>query len=344
MKKFTFNDWLEVKVTLKNKVVIPNENPNLKIVSLDEFELEDRIKIKTEQRTIFKQLFENQFDELMKVFNSKLLNSKRPIAYMNSEIESLKALIGAKFICTDGRCISPVRGDNKKFTEWYYKSMMIHKSHSISNGGMVWNFDEIPSPKSDFYENGMIPAEVMISAFSKMLYLLVVLNSENDNRKKVIDNKIQEKENKTIIETPTPVIKSTLDIHSVPHTENENISSEKNSLVSPEVNDVWKRYFVKKEAYDFFLKCKSELPSRGKKSPKTEKPSELSKFSVIFNFMTSKGLIFSGTKHNNFIDYLRVEQSVFIPSKINKFSHQTTDADKNLLKAWYKIDFPNGLS
>jgi hypothetical protein len=344
MKKFKFNDWLKVKVVLKNSLIIPYENPEIKIVSLDEFNLEDRTKIQTEQRIIFKELFQHQFDELMKDFTSKLLNSKTPIAYKNREIESLKSLIDNKFICKDGRCISPVKIDNKTFTEWYYKSMMEHNSLAVANGGIVRNYDGIPSPKSDFSENGMMPPEVMISVFSKMLATLNILNFNNEKRKKVIANKTHEKANESTSEGSTSVIKSTLDIHSIPNTENENISSVKNNLVYPDGNDEWKRYFIKNEAYDFFLKCKNKLKSRGKKSIKTEKPSELSKYSVIFNFMISKGLIFPDIKHKTFIDYLRVVHSVFIPSKIKKFTHQTTDADKDSLKDWYIIDFPNGLS
>lgn len=321
MKKFTFNDWLDVKVVLKNNEIIPNENSKIKTVSLDEFELEDRNKIITEQRIIFKQLFRSKFDELMKDFHSKLTNTLKPIAYKDREVESLRALFRGKFICKEGICISPVKGDNKTFDEWYYKSMMRHYSRAISNGGIVNNYDELPSPNSNFYDNGMIPAEVMISVFSKMLSTLEILASKKDKRKKINDNKPLEKNSETIIENS-----KSADITDYSTKDSDTISD----------NEEWKKYFSEQIAYDFFLDCVEKLPNTGR-----DDTSVIVKYALIYHFFQNNKLMFEHINHNAFMKYLTKKHEVKFSDNVIAFPKSRSRKNDLAIQLLFQERFPS---
>jgi hypothetical protein len=314
-KSYTFEDWLDVKVVLNTTKGIPNEVSEENIVSINAFNSEETNKIQEKQKSIFNELLDKEFEKIKNEFYSKIEISQVSKLLRKRELESLKALIGNKFICENGICRSPIKGDNKTFLDWYYRSMMNHKNNSIVSG-IVRSFDEIPSPNSRFYENGMIPPEVMISAVLKMSNLLQKMNTNPQKRGRLtvnLNDKNKEKENFEII------------------TNNDNAPIRG--------YEDWNRFFINKDAYDFFLDCKKELGSRGKKGGKTEIKSELTKYSNIFHFFTHKNLIHEGTKHKPFIKYLLEKHNAIFPPSTSSFPVKYSDADRRWISVAFKIWF-----
>ena len=103
------------------------------------------------------------------------------------------------------------------------------------------------------------------------------------------------------------------------------------------------RFFNSIEAYDFFIKCKNGIKSRGKirKSniDEIQSLSDLNKYSCIFHFMVLKKLIFLETKHSTFLQYLIEKHDAIIPKNQPKFPHRYSDSDRVLIEEWYKYDF-----
>jgi hypothetical protein len=316
-KSYTFEDWLNVKVVLNTTKGIPNEVSEENIVSINDFDTEEIKKIQEKQKSVFNELLDKEFEKIESEFFSKFKNSQVSKLLIKRELESLKALIGNKFICENGSYRSPIKGDNKTFLDWYYRSMMNHKINSMVGGNGDF-YDEIPSPNSCFYDNGRIPPEVMISVVLKMFSFLSVLNSNTENKvklKEISQNKTKEQ----IVDV------------SVSETS------------SDEENDKWKLFFVNRDYYDFFLFCKNKLPSNGKKLKKNngvETTSELSKYSNIFHFFLKEKLIYKHIKHEPFIEYLIDEQKVLIPSKTKTFPYRYSKFSRSEIEKYFLERFP----
>ncbi len=181
MGKYTFEDWLNVKVVLITTKGIPNEVSEGNIVSINDFNIAEIKKIQEKQKSVFNNLLEKEYFKTESEFLTKIKNSQFPKLLIKREVQSLKALIENRFICEDGVYRSPIKEDNKTFLDWYYRSMMNHKNNSIVSG-IVRFFDEIPSPNSRYYDNGRIPPEVMISVVLKMFSFLSRINPNSENK------------------------------------------------------------------------------------------------------------------------------------------------------------------
>jgi hypothetical protein len=320
--KYTYEDWLNVKVVLNSTKNIKDEVPEEKIASLDDFDMEEVKKIQEKQKNIFNELLEKEFQTMKNEFCSKLEISDVPRLLIRQELNSIKALFGEKFICDNDIYRSPIKGDNKVFLGTYYRSMMNHKNNSIVSG-IVRDFDEIPSPNSRFFEKGNIPPEVMISVFFKMFNFVSKINPVSRERKKPVQqpitNELKYKEIDQNNQTDSRV-----GINFIDNSPTEN-------------NDDWNTFFKYQNEYDFFLMCKKELPNRGKKSKKMNDKSELTKYSNIFHFFMEKGLIRKGTKHSTFIEYLIEEHDAIFPKKTISIPAKYSNVDRGLINGLFKI-------
>jgi hypothetical protein len=320
--KYTYEDWLNVKVVLNTTKGVPNEVSASTVVSFDEFATEEVLKIKEKQKFFFNEMLKKKYADVKNEFILKFENSKAPKLLIERERESLSALIGGKFICGNEIYRSPIVGDNKTFFDWYYTSMMNHKNNSIV-GGIVRDFTEIPSPNSCFYEKHGVPPEVMISVYFKMFRFVSKFNSLSRERKKPVQqpitNELKYKEIDQNNQTDSHVGMNFIDN-----------SPTKN-------NDDWNTFFKYQNEYDFFLMCKKELPNRGKKSKKMNDKSELTKYSNIFHFFMDKRLIRKGTKHITFIEYLIEEHDAIFPEKTISIPAKYSEADRELIIVLFKI-------
>jgi hypothetical protein len=294
IKKFTFEDWWNVKVVLNSTKGIPNEVSDDLVVSLDDFDNEEVIKIQNKQKVIFNELLQKKYNDLINEFQTKIQNSKARRTLINQEYKSLRALISNKFINRDDSYISPIKNDSKSFKVWYYKAMMNHKNNSIVSG-IVKDFSEIPSTNSRFYDNGQIPPEVMISAIIKMFSFI------QDNRKiKTSLEKTQTDASK--IEEPN---KSSTE-------SNEQVEELKMDLVKESRVNPYPDIFSSIEAYDFFCELESLT---------VEKSEYVAGYSFIYHKMKNKTLNFPIKKRvtqKDFCDFLCEErgQEEICPPKL----------------------------
>jgi hypothetical protein len=335
IKSYTFEDWLNVKVVLNTTKGIPNEVSAENIVSINDFNSEEAKKIQEKQKSIFNELLDKEFEKIKNEFYSKIEISQVPKLLIKRELESLKAIIGNKFICEDGVCRSPIKGDNKTFLDWYYRSMMNHKNNSIISGILQYYY-EIPSPNSRFYDNGRIPPEVMISAVFKMLNLTTKLNPKTQRRSQLNENVNNRNKEKDVIDT-----KITKPINQDNNEKGNNYSETETANSTSQNKDEWRRFFIDQDAYDFFLECKEKLGCRGRITKKMKLKSELRKYSIIFHHLYIFGKIHDGTKHKSFIEYLlEVHKAIFPPSTF-AIPKKWAESDRTLVNILYKKKYPN---
>lgn len=192
LKKYTYSDWLNVKVVLNSTIGITNEVSEENKVTWDNFDEEERIQIQNKQKIVFENLLQKEFNKMKDEFQSSIENSKMPNHFIKNEFKSLLALFNGKFICQNKICFSPFDYDTKTFDNSYYIDMMIHKNNSILKG-IVPDFHEVPSPNSRVFENEFVLPAVKISAVHKMLNL-ISKKRKNSNKSIGLDDKSASKE------------------------------------------------------------------------------------------------------------------------------------------------------
>lgn len=313
--KYTFEDWLNVKVVLKTTKGIFDEVSEENKVSFEDFDEIEVFKIKEKQKSVFIELLDKKYNDLKSEFLLKLENSKLPQTLIQKEYDSIQSLFKNKFSCINNVYVSPIIGDNKSYDTWYYLSMINH-FQNCKVAGIVNDFSEIPSPNSRFYLGNLVPPEVMLSAYLKMFNLV----SRMISPKKSV---ISKQDDEIIIE---PIIEN----------------KEEKQIVR-QLNPEEARFFVGVEAYDFFIKCKNGIKNRGKMTKsnidKSKPLSELNKYSGIFHFMMNKKLIFEKTNHLPFLQYLMIKHNAVIPENQMKFPVRYSESDNALMIEWYKYDF-----
>lgn len=313
--KYTFEDWLNVKVVLKTTKGIFDEVSEENIVSFEDFDEIEVFKIKEKQKSVFIELLDKKYNDLKSEFLLKLENSKFSQTLIQREYDSIQSLFKNKFSCINNVYVSPIKGDNKSYDTWYYLSMINH-FQNCKVAGIVNDFSEIPSPNSRFYLGNLVPPEVMLSAYLKMFNLV----SRMISPKKSV---ISKQDDEIIIE---PIIEN----------------KEEKQIVR-QLNPEEARFFVGVEAYDFFIKCKNGIKNRGKirknNVDEFKSPFELNKYSGIFHFMMSKKLIFEKTNHSSFLKYLVEKHDAIIPKNQSKFPHRYSDSDREKIELWYEVDF-----
>jgi hypothetical protein len=322
MGKYTYEDWLNVKVVLVTTKGIPNEVSTENIVSIDDFDVEEAKKINENQKSVFNNLLDREFNKIKNEFYSKIENSQFPKILIKREVESLKALIGNKFICEDGVCRSPIKGDNKTFLDWYYWSMMNHKNNSIING-IVCFYDEIPSTKSRFYENGRIPPEVMISAVLKTYSFIRRLNKNPNSQNKIKDlsNISYSGLNQNLIENS-----KSADITDYSTRDSDTTSN----------NQEWKKYFSEQIAYDLFLDCVEKLPNTGRTDN-----SIIVKYALIYHFFQDNNLILNHINHKAFMLYLEDEHEIKFSDNTSAFPKSRSLKNDLAIQLLFKERFPS---
>ena len=317
--KYTYEDWLNVKVVLNTTKGVPNEVSVSSVVSFDDFASEEVLKIQEKQKLFFNEMLKKKYSDVKNEFILKFEHSKAQKLLIERERESLRALIGNKFICEIDIYRSPIVGDNKTFFDWYYRAMMNHKNNSIVSG-IVRDFTEIPSPNSCFYEKHGVPPEVMISVYFKMFRFVSKFNSFSRERNIPLNKPITtEVKSKEIIQTDSHIGITVVD-----------------NVQKKEIED-WQRIFSNTDSFNFFLECIKKIAGRGRIGKKSGIKSELTKYSNIYHFFIDKKLIFYDTPHQTFINYVTDKHDAVFPDSTSKFSKKFSLADRQSLQDSFDI-------
>jgi hypothetical protein len=307
-KKYTYDDWKEGKVVLDTTRMEYNKDeldaPS--VVSLSQFDLQNRLLIKAEQEATFERLKNDAVEKFKIELDEKLSRSKDKSFLINKHINFYLELLNNEMDIFNSFTQSAFL--NVSFEERYYFELQFHIEH-YSLGGEIFDYSTVPSEKCKYHNNSQLLPEVYVEMIWAMLkYCQEEISLENTNEEKNDEKTESENRDKTT-----------------------NIDLNVSSL----------RFFKSKDAYNFFLECKKDIPSRAKKNKKTNEsePYEVAKYSVIFNFMKEKSLIFKDVKHWSFIDYLKKEHKVNIPDGIKKFPYQPAESDLMFLKEKHKSWF-----
>lgn len=315
-KKYSYYDWLNGKVVLifSRRQYNNKEVSEPILVSWDNFNEKEKAKIEKKQEILFNEMLKVRLDITTKDFLTKCESSMFPKTFIEREFRSLWLLWNNKYICNGGICYSPIENENRTFDHSYYQEMIIHKTDCFINGVKA-KYDAVPSPKSIYHDKNLVLPEVMITTVYQMLRFIKSKKSKRQN-----SSASSEQKNETTIDTPSDQI------------------TEKSNQINPPLNGFEARFFSGAEEYNLFLECKSALKARTSGTQKKENsaPSEVAKYSTIFNFLKEKFVIHSDVKHKSFIDYLKEVHNANIPDSCKKFPYQPSENDLNTLKAVYK--------
>lgn len=303
-KIYTYDDWLNGKVVLVYSRLEYNRKEISEpiIVSWDNFKLIDRNNIQKQQEVIFNELLSEQNEITRKDFEFKVKESNFPDILISKEIKSLTALLNDRYICKGGICFSPVKNDNRTFSEAYYQEMIMFYENFLING-LSGRFDSVPSPHSIYNNKTIILPEVMISNVLKMITFIKKFKVTNNNNSELDEN--QEDTNE------------------------ENLFFD-NLTMSDGYNP---RVFNNSDSYLFFLKCKEAIKTRNYNKVKA---TDMSKYSLIFFFMKRKLMLNSQLSHIAYMEYLKKNHNAIFSSKINKLIFQPSESGKDMINELYE--------
>ena len=305
VKQITFEDWKEGKVVLETTRMEydKNEFDTPSLVSWSQFDLQNQLLIKAEQEATFGRLKNEAVEKFKKKLDEKLSRSKDKSILIKKHINFYLELLKNQMDIFNGFTRSAFL--NVAFEERYYLEMQFYIEH-YSVEGEIFDYSTVPSENCKYHNHSQLLPEVYVEVIWAMLkYCQEEISLENTNEEKK--------------EEPT---------------ESEN----RNKTTDIDLFGFNQRFFINVDAYNFFLECKRDIPSRAKKNKKNteSEPSEAAKYSVIFNFMKKKSLIYKDVKHTSFIDYLKEKHNVNIPNGLKKFPYQPAESDQILLKEKYK--------
>jgi len=332
LKKYTYSDWLNGKVILDYSLSAYNRNdlPAPVIVTWDNFNQKEKEKIQKKQETIFNELLKAQTKKTTDDFLLKCKKSTFPKAFIDKELNSLKALWSDRFVCQGGICFSPVKNDKKTFDEWYYKEMMIHIRDCFLDS-VKSEFEAVPSPKSAYHNKDLVLPEIMISTVLNMIRFI-------KSYKKKRSNPISGTAGKENIEE----VETKIEHQDIDNLITKAVKGEKYY----DLKGYDDRFFRGLDAYKFFLDSLINITCNGRKSKNdsTEQPkSEIAKYAVIFDFMKRKGLINKDTKHQSFIKYVRRNHEAQINKTRKKFPSQYAKRDLDILQVIFENYTPTYL-
>jgi len=314
--KYNYYDWLNGKVVLifSRREYNINEVSEPILVSWENFNIKEKAKIEKKQERLFDEMLKERLDITTKDFLTKCESSVFPETFIEREFRSLSALWNNKYRCSGGIYYSPIDNENRTFEHWYYQEMIIHKTDCFINGVKA-KYDAVPSPKSIYHDKNLVLPEVMITTVYQMLRFIKSIKAKRQN-----SSASSEQKNDATIDTPTDPI------------------TEKSNQINPPLNGFDARFFSGADEYNLFLECKSALNARTSRTQKEEnsEPSEVAKYSTIFNFLKEKSIIYPETQHLPFIKYLKEVHNANIPDKCKKFPYQPSINDVNTLKAVFK--------
>jgi hypothetical protein len=166
-QQYTFEDWHQGKVVLYQARIL--ENQNAVIVDWGNFSNEERTKIQECQKTIFEKSVKNTSELYIKGFHENFKRTKSKIDLLNNHLKRFLEVFNGGLVCDSDYCHSSDLELNYEF--WYYQEMRRY-IQLIFIGGNGYDFSNVHSPNSKFWDNDKIMPEVLVEAIGSLIRLL----------------------------------------------------------------------------------------------------------------------------------------------------------------------------
>lgn len=278
-KLYTYEDWNEGKVILIFSRRIGDSNPNL--VDWEDFSEEEKIKIQEQQKSIFEQSVQVTSEKYLNGFCEDFSRTRSKIDLVNRLLKRLNEVFTGKMICDHYFCRTS--DNNMTFDFWYYQDMTFYiDNHFI--GGKKYDYSNVHSPNSLYWNQDMVMPEVMVEAIGFMIKFL-------KNEKTKLQLRIK------------PETKTTV---------NDVLTSD-SSLVIPKTNP-YPDIFSTRDAYDFFCELESSI---------VLEEEYVAGYAFIFHKLKDEKLNFpikKNVRQVDFCDFLKKErgQKEIYPPKLPK--------------------------
>ncbi len=191
-KKYSYNDWYEGKVILI--FARRNDMPNPNIVEWDNFSNEEKIKIQEQQKLIFEKLVMDTLKSVQNDFQNDFQRSRSKIDLINKLLKRFTEVFAGKMICDNHYCHTS--DTSLTFHFWYYQEMKTYIDYHFI-GGQQYDFSNVHSPNSIFWDQNMIMPEVLVESISSMIKLLKSEKNKLKSRVKPTKSILNIQENNT---------------------------------------------------------------------------------------------------------------------------------------------------
>jgi hypothetical protein len=165
--QYTFEDWYQGNVILHQARIF--DFKDAVVVDWSNFSDVERIKIQECQKTIFEESVKRTSELYINRFHDNFQITKSKIDLLNNHLKRLSEVFNGGFICDLEYCHS---SDLELTYElWYYQEMRSY-IQIFFIGGNVYDFSNVHSPNSKFWDSNKIMPEVLVEAFGSMIRLL----------------------------------------------------------------------------------------------------------------------------------------------------------------------------
>jgi len=185
-KKYSYYDWLNGNVVLifSRREYNSKEVSEPILVSWDNFNDEDKVKIQEKQQSIFNVLVADTIKSVGSEFLQNYQRTKSKIDLLNRLIKRFTEVFRGTMICDHFHCHTSDLFLNYEF--WYYQEMKAYiDRHFI--GGQLYDYSNVNSPKCNYCNHDTVMPEVMVEAIGSMIKLLksekIKLESRNTQSK-----------------------------------------------------------------------------------------------------------------------------------------------------------------
>lgn len=209
-KQYTFEEWHQGNVVLYQARIL--DNKNAVVVDWNNFSEKERTKIQECQKTIFEQSVKNTSELYINRFLDNFKRTKSKIDLLNSHLKRFLEVINGSLVCDRDYCHSSDLELTYEF--WYYQEMRSYVQLFFI-GGNEYDFSNVHSPNSKFWNNDVIMPEVLVEAIGSLIRLL---KSEKQKlnllkiqlEKALVIDKVQSETTEAISINPFPDIFSSI--------------------------------------------------------------------------------------------------------------------------------------
>jgi hypothetical protein len=279
-KQYTYEDWYEGKVILK--IARRNDEPNPNLADWEDFSEIEQIKIREKQKSIFEQSVIEKEEEVKKNFLEDYQRTRSKKDLVNRLLKRFIEVFRGEMICDSNYCHTS--DSNITFDFWYYQEMKIYIDQYFI-GGQLYDFLNVHSPNSIYWNQGIVMPEVMVEVLGSMIRFL------KSEKRRLQSFKIKSEYNPS----------------------DNDFDSSDSAKVIPKTNP-FPDIFSSPEAYDFFCDLESSI---------VLEKEYVAGYAFIFHKLKDKKLNFpikKNVRQIDFCDFLKDErgQKEIYPPKLPK--------------------------
>jgi hypothetical protein len=203
--KYTYENWYQGEIVLYQARIL--DNKNAVIVDWNNFADEERTKIQDCQKSIFDKSVIETTEFYINSFQNNFKRTKSKIDLLNCHLKMFLEVFNGGLICDRDYCHSSDLGLTFEF--WYYQEMLSYiKLHYI--GGNEYDYSNVHSPNSKYWEKDKIMPEVLVEAIGTLIKLLKAeknkIASQVERGKNLSKSNRSETANSKVITNPFPNI------------------------------------------------------------------------------------------------------------------------------------------